>query len=131
MPIGDTYLDDSLMGVVNSWPPTGATVRFWSADPTLQDDPTVVEVDLSVAGLTNPTFDPADWASTDGAAAPSSAYALGTSTAALDDVGAYWGVVDSTGVIVYSDDIASSDQIVVTDAGTVVSFTPSLSFGAA
>jgi len=131
MPIGDAYLDDSLMGVVGAWPATGAVYAFWSADPTLADDPTSVEVDLSVAGLTNPDFDPAGWSAADGAAATTAALSLGTSTGALDDVGAYWGIKDSTGALVYSDDIADADQIVVTDSGTTVSFTPSLTFGAA
>lgn len=131
MPLGDvSYQNAALDAVVDSWPSTGATYRLWTSDPQSEDDPTDVEVDLSVAGLTNPDFDPSDWASaTLGGKTTSSAVSLGTSTAALDDVGAYWGVVDSDGLIVYSDDLPDDGQIVVTDAGTPASFTPTLSFG--
>lgn len=131
MPLGDvSYQDAALDAVVDSWPGSGAVYAFWTSDPRLEVDPTDVEVDLSVAGLSNPAFDSSDWAAASGGGiTPSAPIGLGTSTGPLDDVGAYWGVKDSGGLIVYSDDLADSDQIVVTEAATVVSFTPTISFG--
>lgn len=134
MPLGDvTYQNDALDAVVDSWPPSGAVYALWTSNPQLEDDPADVEVDLSVAGLSNPAFDPSDWsAASGGGKSPTGPLALGTTTAALDDVGAYWGVKDSGGLIVYSDDLADSDQVVVTDddIGGSPTFTPStISFG--
>lgn len=134
MPLGDvSYQNAALDAVVDSWPASGAVYAFWTSNPQLEDTPADVEVDLSVAGLTNPAFDSTDWAAaTGGGKSLSSALALGTSTAALDDVGAYWGVKDSTGLVVYSDDLADDAQIVVTDddIGGSPTFDPgALSFG--
>lgn len=133
MPLGDvTYQNAALDAVVASWPASGATYRWWTSDPQLQDDPTDVEVDLSVAGLTNPAFDPADWAAAaDGAITTTAPITIGTSTDALTDVGAYWGVVDSGGLIVYSDDLPDDDVLEVDEAGTDAEFSPVLTFGAA
>lgn len=129
MPIVDvSYLNASLDAVVDAWPASGATYRYWLSDPTVATLPTDVEVDVTTAGLSNAAFDPADWAAAaSGAKTTTAAVALGTSTTSLDDTITYWGIVDGTGLIVFYDFL--DDPISVEDAGTVVDFSPSLSFG--
>lgn len=131
MPIGPDYVDGSLDDMVNGWPATGAVYAWWTADPLLQADPSTVEVDLSVGGLTNPDFAPTDYSdSSGGVKSAAAAISVGTSTAALDDVGTYWGIKDSGGSIVYSDDLTDDAILEVDESGDAVSFTPpNLTFG--
>jgi len=128
MPLGDvTYQDDALDAVVGSWPSSGATYRYWYSDPQAESDPTTVEIDLTGTGLSNGSFSAGAWASASGGAkATSSPISLGTATADIDDRFNYWGVVDSGGLIVYSDVI---DEPFGVNDGDVVSFTPQLSWG--
>ena len=130
MPLGDvTYQDAALDAVVDSWPGSGATYRYWFSDPQAEDDPTDVEIDVTVAGLSNAAFDPADWdAAADGAKTTTTAVALGTATDGLDDTIRFWGVVDSGGLVVYSD--ALDDPFGV-NSGDSPTFSPQLSFGVA
>ena len=128
MPLGDvSYHNSTLDAVVDSWPATGAVYTYWWSDPQAEATPSDVEVDLTDTGLSNGDFDATDWAdAADGAKTTTADIALGTATADIDDIIRYWGVVDSSGLIVYSD--ALDDPIGVT-SGDTPSFSPQLSFG--
>ena len=128
MPLGDvSYQNAGLDDLVAGWPATGAVYTYWNSDPLAEDTPSDVEIDVTAAGLSNASFDPDDWAAaTDGGKTTTAAVSLGTATDDLDDVIRYWGIVDSSDLIVYSD--ALDDSIGVS-SGDVVSFSPTLSFG--
>jgi len=130
MPLGDvSYQNAALDDVVAGWPATGAVYTYWFSDPQAEDTPADVAIDVTDAGLSNAAFDPDDWAAaTDGGKTTTAAVSLGTATSDLDDVIRYWGVVDSDGLVVYSD--ALDDPIGVS-SGDVVSFSPTLSWGVA
>jgi hypothetical protein len=128
MPLGDDiYVDAALDAVVDSWPATGAAYHLYSSNPQLQADITDVEL-TSDGGYAAVTFDPADWAAAStGGKTTTADVSFGTSTGAYSDVAPYWGIVDSGGLLVFSDDLP--DPIEVTASGTVVGFSPTLSFG--
>lgn len=130
MPLGDvSYQNAGLDDLVAGWPATGAVYTYWFSDPQAEDTPSNVEIDITAAGLSNASFDPSDWATaTDGGKTTTAAVSLGTATSDLDDVIRYWGIVDSTGLIVYSD--ALDDPIGVS-SGDTPTFSPQLSFGVA
>lgn len=130
MPLGDvSYQNAGLDDLVAGWPATGAVYTYWFSDPQAEDTPSDVEIDVTTAGLSNATFDPDDWAAAaDGGKTTTAAVSLGTATSDLDDVIRYWGIVDSTGLIVYSD--ALDDPIGVS-SGDTPAFSPQLSFGVA
>lgn len=129
MPLGDvTYQNDALDAVVDSWPASGADYRYWFSDPQAEVDPTDVEIDLTGTGLSNAAFDSSDWAAAaSGAKSPTAPISLGTASADIDDRFNYWGVVDSGGLIVYSDVI--DDPFGVND-GDTPAFTPQVTFEA-
>lgn len=126
MPLGDvTYVNAALDALVGSWPATGALYRLYESDPALETVPASVE--LSGSGYTPPAFASAGWAAAaDGGKATTSPVSFGTSTAAYTQTATYWAVVDSGGLLVFSD--ALTEPIDVPAAGTVVAFTPSLTF---
>lgn len=128
MPLGDvSYVNAALDAVVGSWPSSGATYRLFSDDPAQEAVPTDVEL-AATGGYAPVTFSPSGWASASGGAkTTSSAVSFGTSTGAYSDVATYWGIYKS-GLLVYSDDL-DGQQIEVGATGTVVSFTPTLTFG--
>jgi hypothetical protein len=127
MPLGDvSYVDAALDAVVASWPSTGATYNLYASDPQGVDDPTTVELD-AVGGYAPVAFAPSDFSSASaGVKVRSSALDFGTTTAAYSDIAKFWAVVDSAGLIVYSD--ALDEQIEVDEAGDPASFTPTLTF---
>lgn len=120
MPLGATYVDGALDGVTDSWPSSGATYRLYASDPTLATLPGDVEL-TSAGGYASVAFAPADFT-----AGVGSLVDFGTSTDAYSDVATYWGIVDGSDLLVFSDDL--SDPIEVDAASTAVSFTPTLSF---
>lgn len=126
MPLGDTsYIDAALDAVVASWPATGATYNLYRSDPSIEATPS--DVELAGSGYTPAAFDPAGWdAATDGGKSTTAAVSLGTSSDAYADLGTYWAVVDSSGLLVFSD--ALTEPIGAQAAGTVVAFTPTLTF---
>lgn len=130
MPLGDvSYVDAALDAVVASWPSSGATYRLYASDPQAATVPADVELD-SDGGYAPVAFAPADFASAaDGTKARSTALDFGTTTAAYSDIAKFWAVVDSGGLIVYSDGL--DDPIEVDDAGDPASFTPTLTFAGA
>lgn len=130
MPIGDvSYQNAGLDALVDSWPSSGATYRYWYSDPQAEDTPSDVEIDITAAGLSNADFDPTDWASaSDGAKTTTAPVALGTATDDLDDTIRYWGVVDGSDLVVYSD--ALDDPIGVS-SGDSPEFSPQIVFGLA
>jgi hypothetical protein len=127
MPLGDvSYQDAALDAVVDSWPASGANYHLYASDPALEVDPTDVEL-TSDGGYAPVAFDSADWdAATSGLKSTTAAVDFGTSTAAWSDVATFWAVIDTGGLIVFSDFI--DEPIEVDDTGTDASFTPSLSF---
>jgi len=128
MPLGDvTYQDAALDAVVGSWPASGAHYHLFVSDPALEPTPLDVEL-TSGGGYVAATFAPADFAAASGnAVATTAPVSFGTSTAAYDDTATFWGIVDSTGLLVFSNDL--DDPIAVENSGTVVTFTPAISFG--
>jgi hypothetical protein len=127
MPLGDvSYVDAALDAVVDSWPASGATYRLYASDP--QAAAAITDVELGSDG----GYAPVDFAPTDfsdaasGVKARSSALDFGTTTAAYSDIAKFWGVVDTAGLLVYSDDMAN--PIEVDTAGDPASFTPTLTF---
>lgn len=126
MPLGDvTYVNAALDALVDSWPATGAVYALYESDPALETVPT--DVELSGGGYTPPAFASADWdAATGGGKSTTVPVSFGTSTAAYTQTATYWAVVDSGGLLVFSD--ALTDPIDVDAAGTDVAFTPSLTF---
>jgi len=127
MPLGDvTYQNDSLDDLVGGWPATGAKYHLYTSDPALEDDPTDVEL-TSTGGYAAVDFDPSDWAAADdGTKSTTSPVSFGTATAEWSDVATYWAIVDSDGLIVFSDALTS--PIGALGADFAPAFTPSLSF---
>lgn len=126
MPLGDAYVDAALDAVVDSWPSSGATYRLYASDPTLATTPSDVEL-AATGGYAPAAFSPSNWApSADDSKATTAPVSFGTSTGAYSDLATYWGVVDSGGSLVYSDELTQS--INVSAAGIAVAFTPALAF---
>ena len=126
MPIGANYQDDSLDGVVDAWPATGAHWALFDGVP-VEDGGDGVE--LTGSGYTAPTFAPADFAAASGnsktVAAPID---FGTSSDAYAELGTHWAIVDSGGDIVYWDDLPDADVVEVNAAGTDVTISPTIFF---
>jgi hypothetical protein len=126
MPLGADYIATALDDIVAGWPATGATYNLFVSDPSLETTATDVELD-STGGYAGVTFAPSDWADASGnSKATTSAVSFGTSTDAYSDVATYWGILDTDGALVFSDDL--DDPIEVDAASTAVSFTPTLTF---
>lgn len=125
MPLGDvSYQNDAVDAVIGSWPASGAVYAYWSSDPQAEDDPTTVEIDLTSTGLSNGAFASSDWSAADDGASTAT-ISLGTATADIDDSFNFWGIKDSSGLIVYSDSI--DDPFGVND-GDSVSFDATITF---
>jgi hypothetical protein len=127
MPLGDvSYVDAALDAVVDSWPASGATYHLYASDPQAATTPSDVELDSS-GGYAPVAFAPADFsAAASGMKARASALDFGTTTAAYSDIAKYWGIVDTGGLLVFSD--AMDDPIEVDAAGDPAAFTPTLTF---
>lgn len=127
MPLGDvSYVDAALDAIVDSWPGSGANYHLYASDPSIEVDPTTVEL-TSDGGYAPVAFDPSGWdASASGQKSTTAPVDFGTSTDAYSDVATFWAVVDSGGLIVFSDFI--DEPIEVDEADSDASFTPSLSF---
>jgi hypothetical protein len=127
MPIGDaSYQDAALDAVIGSWPNSGANWHLFASDPSVETTPLTVEL-TSGGGYASVAFSPSDFgvAAAD-QAMTTSPVAFATSTDAYDSIATYWGIVDSTGLLVYSDEL--TEPIEVLAAGFVPAFTPALSF---
>lgn len=131
MPLGDvTYQNAALDAVVASWPSSGAKYHLYSGDPAQAALLSDVEL-TSDGGYAPVTFSPSGWASASGGSkTTTAAVSFGTSTGAYSDVATYWAVVDSSGRIVFSDDL-DGQEVEVDDTGTTVAFTPTLNFSTA
>lgn len=127
MPLGDvTYVDAALDAVVGSWPASGANYHLFVSDPALETVALDVEL-TSGGGYVAQAFAPADFdPAADSSVSTAAPVDFGTSTDAYDDTATYWGIVDGTGLLVFSNDL--DDPIAVIEAGTAVSFTPTLTF---
>ena len=122
MPIADAYQNASLDGLVASW--TAGT--RWAL---FDDDPTNGGLELTGAGYVAPAFATSDFAAAvDASKDVAAPIAFGTSTAAWDQVGTYWAILDSTGGVVYFDDLGESQVVLVDDAGVAVTISPSVFF---
>lgn len=119
MPLGDaTYQAAALDAVIASWPTT-ATYRLFTGDPTLGG------VELAATGGYAPaTFSPSDW--TTSGVSSTATISFGTSTAAYADTATYWALVDTSGAIVYYDDL--TPEVDIPDFGYDVTISPSLFF---
>lgn len=127
MPIGDTYQDASLDGVVDSWPASGARWALFDGVPVEAGG---TGVELSGGGYTAPSFAPADFAAAAGQAkAVAAPIDFGTSSAAYAEVGTHWAVLDSADALVYWDDLPDGDVVEVLAAGTDVTISPTIFFG--
>lgn len=126
MPLGDvTYQDAALDAVVGSWPATGAHYHLFVSDPALEA--TALDVELtSGGGYAAATFAPADFAAASGDATTAT-IDFGTSTDAYDEAAGWWGIVDSSGLLVYSDDLDS--PVAVEGAGVTVTRDVTVAFG--
>lgn len=126
MPLGAGYVDTALDAIVASWPSTGAEYRLYASDPTLAALPGDVEL-TSDGGYAGVAFAPADFASASGNAKPTTApIVFPTPTDAWSDVATFWGIIDGSDALVYSNDLDT--PIAVDEAGADASFTPTLSF---
>jgi hypothetical protein len=127
MPIGDvSYQDAALDAVIGSWPASGANWHLFVSDPDVEATPLSVELTAG-GGYAAVTFSPAGFdVATAGQAVTLAAVTFGTSTAAYDAVATYWGIVDATGLLVYSDELDTPIEVLA--AGTTPAFTPALSF---
>ena len=127
MPLGDvSYIDAALDDIVAGWPATGATYRLFFSDPQQQTTPTDVELG-AVGGYAPVTFAPSNFAAAaSGSKSTTSPVSFGTSTAAYSDTARYWGILDGSGLLAFSDFL--DDAIEVDDTGIAVSFTPTLLF---
>ena len=127
MPLGDvTYVNAALDALVDSWPATDAAYHLYSSDPSLETTPSDVEL-TSDGGYAAVDFDPTDWAdAASGTKTTTADVDFGTSTDAYSDTATYWAIVDTDGLIVFSDELDT--PIAVIESSTAVAFSPSLSF---
>lgn len=132
MPLGDvTYQDAALDAVVASWPSSGATYRLFASDPTLATTPADVEL-TATGGYAPVAFSPSGWAAASGGSKTvTTPVSFGTSTGAYSDTAPYWGIVDGSGLLVYSDDLPNDQLVSVGGTGTAVTIAPAIYFQAA
>lgn len=126
MPIGDTYQNASLDGLVNSW----TAGDRWALFNGVPVEAGGTGAELSGGGYTSPAFATTDFAAASGQAKTVAApIDFGTSTDAYTDVGTHWAILDATDALVYWDDLPEADVVEVNAAGTDVSISPTLFFG--
>jgi hypothetical protein len=127
MPLGDvSYVNAALDALVASWPSSGAHYHLFVSDPAPETTALTVEL-TSGGGYAAVTFSPSDWASASGGSITTTApVSWGTSTAAYDDIATYWGIVDGSGLLVFSDSLDT--PVEVDGASVAVARTPTISF---
>lgn len=139
MPVGASYFDDSLDGIVAAWPASGAHWALFDGVPGEDGGDGIELVDgtpgdpgVTAPGYTAPAFAPADFAAASGNAKTVAApIDFGTSTDAYTELGTHWAIVDSLGALVYWDDLPEADVVEVNASDTAVTISPTLYFGGA